>query len=47
MTELVFIGMDMDRTDIENRLSRCLLSEEEMKQDWSVFNNPLPWITEE
>ncbi|PAK54418.1 GTP-binding protein [Paenibacillus sp. 7541] len=47
MTELVFIGMDMDRTDIENRLSRCLLSEEEMKQDWSAFNNPLPWITEE
>lgn len=47
MTELVFIGMDMNRADIENRLSRCLLSEEEMKQDWSTFNNPLPWISED
>ncbi|GJM74945.1 putative metal chaperone YciC [Paenibacillus macerans] len=43
MTELVFIGMDMNQKDIERRLSRCLLNEEEMKQDWNKFNNPLPW----
>ncbi|MED4956091.1 GTP-binding protein [Paenibacillus sp. FSL R5-0527] len=43
MTELVFIGMDMNQKDIERRLARCLLNEEEMKQDWNKFNNPLPW----
>ncbi|MBS5911238.1 GTP-binding protein [Paenibacillus macerans] len=46
MTELVFIGMNMDQKDIEARLSRCLLNEEEMKQDWNKFNNPLPWPVE-
>ncbi|MDT3426971.1 G3E family GTPase [Paenibacillus forsythiae] len=47
MTEIVFIGMDMNRADIEARLDRCLLTDEEMKQDWSKFNNPLPWPSEE
>lgn len=46
MTELVFIGMDMNQKEIETRLSRCLLNEEEMKQDWNKFNNPLPWPVE-
>lgn len=46
MTELVFIGMDMNQQDIETRLSRCLLNEEEMKLDWNKFNNPLPWPVE-
>ncbi|SET02655.1 GTP-binding protein [Paenibacillus sp. NFR01] len=47
MTELVFIGMNVNRAEIESRLAECLLSEEEMKQDWSTFNNPLPWPVEE
>lgn len=47
MTELVFIGIDMDREAIQTRLARCLLSNEEMRQDWSRFNNPLPWVVEE
>ncbi|WP_374706018.1 GTP-binding protein [Paenibacillus antibioticophila] len=46
MTELVFIGVEMNRPDIEKRLGRCLLTEEEMKQDWSRFNNPLHWPEE-
>ncbi|NWL89100.1 cobalamin biosynthesis protein CobW [Paenibacillus sp. 79R4] len=46
MTELVFIGIDMDQRDIEKRLARCLLSNEEMQQDWNKFNNPLPWLSE-
>ena len=46
MTELVFIGVDMNRADIEARLGRCLLTEAEMQQDWSKFNNPLPWVRE-
>ncbi|WP_018752132.1 GTP-binding protein [Paenibacillus sanguinis] len=46
MTELVFIGVQMNRSDIEARLGRCLLTEAEMQQDWSKFNNPLPWPRE-
>jgi G3E family GTPase len=47
LNEVVFIGVGMNRADIEARLDRCLLTEEEMKQDWSTFNNPLPWPAEE
>ncbi|WP_019911882.1 GTP-binding protein [Paenibacillus sp. HW567] len=47
MNEVVFIGIGMGRADIEARLDRCLLTEEEMKQDWNTFNNPLPWPAEE
>ncbi|WP_431027838.1 GTP-binding protein [Lysinibacillus sp. LZ02] len=42
MTELVLIGMDMVREDIERELDACLLTDEEMKQDWQTFNDPLP-----
>lgn len=45
--EIVFIGIDMDRVDIEAELDRCLLTEQEMTQDWTRFNNPLPWPEEE
>ncbi|WNS46211.1 GTP-binding protein [Paenibacillus sp. MMS20-IR301] len=47
LNEIVFIGVSMDRADIEARLDRCLLTAEEMQQDWSRFNNPLPWPAEE
>lgn len=47
LNEIVFIGVAMNREDIESRLDRCLLTAEEMKQDWSSFNNPLPWPAEE
>lgn len=47
LNEIVFIGISMDRAQIEARLDRCLLTEEEMKQDWTRFNNPLPWPVEE
>ncbi|NQX49835.1 GTP-binding protein [Paenibacillus tritici] len=47
LNEIVFIGVSMNREDIEARLDRCLLSAEEMKQDWTLFNNPLPWAAEE
>lgn len=42
MTELVFIGHEMNRKEIETSLDTCLLSDEEMKSDWSSFNDPLP-----
>ncbi|MEK4043731.1 GTP-binding protein [Paenibacillus sp. FSL H8-0048] len=47
LNEIVFIGVQMNRDDIEARLDRCLLTAEEMKQDWTKFNNPLPWFVEE
>jgi G3E family GTPase len=45
MTELVFIGIDMNRQEIETSLDECLLTDEEMKQDWETFLDPLPEIT--
>ncbi|WP_339183687.1 GTP-binding protein [Oceanobacillus sp. FSL W7-1293] len=42
-TKLVFIGMDLDKEQITEDLERCLLSETEMDEDWSVFRNPFPW----
>jgi G3E family GTPase len=45
MTELVFIGIDMNRQEIETSLDECLLTDEEMKQDWETFLDPLPEFT--
>lgn len=47
LNELVLIGMEMDRTQLEALLDRCLLTPEEMELDWSEFHNPLPWISAE
>ncbi|AJS60958.1 GTP-binding protein [Paenibacillus sp. IHBB 10380] len=47
MNEIVFIGIAMEQSKIEQSLNACLLSDEEMKQDWSSFKNPLPWVIEE
>ncbi|WP_339305876.1 GTP-binding protein [Paenibacillus sp. FSL R5-0519] len=45
-TELVMIGIDMERASIEDELDQCLLSDEEMLVDWGHFDNPLPWPVE-
>ncbi|MCM3670986.1 GTP-binding protein [Mesobacillus maritimus] len=42
MTELVLIGVKMDRNAIEAGLDQCLLTDEEMKSDWSRFHDKLP-----
>lgn len=42
MTELVLIGIDMDRKEIENSLDDCLLTDEELKKDWTKFPDQLP-----
>ncbi|MFK0525918.1 GTP-binding protein [Paenibacillus illinoisensis] len=45
-TELVMIGIEMERDMIEDELDQCLLSDEEMQADWGGFDNPLPWPVE-
>ncbi|MNR63049.1 putative metal chaperone YciC [compost metagenome] len=47
ITEVVLIGIDMDRSEIENQLDLCLLTAEEMDMDWATFNNPLPWLSDD
>lgn len=47
VNEIVFIGIGADQAGIEARLDRCLLDDEEMGQDWTLFNNPLPWPSAE
>ncbi len=41
-TEMVWIGLDMDQSEIESQLDDCLLTDEEMKSDWTKFQDPLP-----
>ncbi len=41
-TEMVWIGLDMDRDEIEAQLDECLLTNEEMKSDWTTLTDPLP-----
>ncbi|WP_411350037.1 GTP-binding protein [Paenibacillus sp. WLX2291] len=43
LTEMVMIGIGMDRQQLESELDECLLDEQEMQQDWNKFVNPLPW----
>ncbi|GAA3331037.1 hypothetical protein GCM10020331_085960 [Ectobacillus funiculus] len=45
MTEVVMIGIDMARAEIEESLDKCLLTDQEMIEDWSTFRDPLPPFT--
>lgn len=45
LTELVFIGVEMNQYDIEHSLDTCLLTEEEMRLDWDDFVDPIPPFT--
>lgn len=47
MNEIVFIGLEMNREEIEESLDRCLLTDKEMKGDWTKFKDPIPAFTVE
>ncbi|GFZ91196.1 putative metal chaperone YciC [Paenibacillus marchantiophytorum] len=42
INKVVFIGMDMDRTEITESLDACLLNEAEMLEDWAQYEDVLP-----
>lgn len=42
MNELVFIGIDFNKEELIESLDACLLTEEEMDQDWNKLSDPLP-----
>ncbi|PYI50801.1 GTP-binding protein [Paenibacillus flagellatus] len=42
MTQLVLIGIGMDRESLERSLDECLLSDAEMAADWGAFADRLP-----
>ncbi|SFK74006.1 GTPase, G3E family [Paenibacillus sp. 1_12] len=46
INKVVFIGIEMDRTQIVSSLDACLLTEEEMHFDWNRFGDALPNIVE-
>ncbi|MBY0595319.1 GTP-binding protein [Bacillus bingmayongensis] len=45
ITELVFIGVEMDQYEIERSLDTCLLTDDEMRQEWDGFVDPIPPFT--
>ncbi|WIY62793.1 GTP-binding protein [Bacillus arachidis] len=45
ITELVFIGVKMNQHEIERSLDTCLLTDEEMRQEWDNFVDPIPPFT--
>ncbi|MBW7460300.1 GTP-binding protein, partial [Paenibacillus sepulcri] len=42
INKVVFIGIEMDGPQIISTLDDCLLSDEELEQDWSSFQDDLP-----
>ncbi|MBE1445264.1 GTP-binding protein [Paenibacillus sp. OAS669] len=46
INKAVFIGIEMDRRQIEAGLDACLLTDLEMTQDWSTFADTLPNVSE-
>ncbi|WP_372011472.1 GTP-binding protein [Paenibacillus chitinolyticus] len=42
LNKVVFIGLGLDQEEIVRSLDACLLTEEEMRSDWSRFEDELP-----
>ncbi|KQN97121.1 GTP-binding protein [Paenibacillus sp. Leaf72] len=47
INKVVFIGIDLQRAEIEATLDQCLLTKEEMKQDWDSLIDPFPQSPQE
>ncbi|WP_341281322.1 GTP-binding protein [Paenibacillus sp. FSL H8-0537] len=47
INKVVFIGIDLQRAEIEATLDQCLLTKEEMKQDWNSLFDPFPQSQQE
>eukprot|EP01038_Epipyxis_sp_PR26KG_P010105 gene10105-13581_t len=48
--ELVFIGTDLNKEVLTNKLNHCLLTDEELSQGqetWSTYNDPFPQVTDD
>ncbi len=41
-SELVFIGIDLDESELIHSLNQCLLTDREMGDDWTLFPDPFP-----
>lgn len=46
-SKLVFIGIDLPVQEIREALDKCLLTNNEMNQDWSALPDPFDWVLEE
>ncbi|RTE11011.1 GTP-binding protein [Paenibacillus whitsoniae] len=42
INKIVFIGMDMDKNEIIQSLDACLLTDTEMQEDWTQYEDILP-----
>ncbi|AGN35258.1 GTP-binding protein [Bacillus paralicheniformis] len=45
-TKLVFIGLDLSPSEITAEADRCLLTDSEMADDWSLLSDPFDWQIE-
>ncbi|HZH62865.1 MAG TPA: GTP-binding protein [Metabacillus sp.] len=43
MTQLVFIGTDMNEKEVSRQLDACLLTSDEFDLDWKLFKDPFHW----
>ncbi|WP_134685142.1 GTP-binding protein [Brevibacillus migulae] len=43
--EIVFIGIEMNQEEMIRDLDRCLLTEVELEQDWTLFADPMPVVS--
>lgn len=43
MTQLVMIGIDLDKKDIIKQLDSCLLTDEEFRNPWELLQDPFNW----
>ena len=41
--QVVFIGIHLEKAAIEAQLDACLLTDEEMRTDWTTFPDPFAW----